>query len=184
MIWDFKTGDQVPPSYTVKLKHSIHVGEEVTFPSQKHTTGADGRWTARNLPPELPNRISITGSHSNFIDVRVSLDDKPEIESELRAGTYQANRGLEVRGRVNEEQQPKSPARNPMRRTFGRSRSPEAKSPSPFRRAQIPPRRFRSGKFCLRLQISNPSARNSHSCLSHASGASFFRGLASAGWNS
>jgi len=141
MIWDFRTGDQVPASYTVKLKGSIHVGgfvvdpegnpiaeatvslgrfwrggeemknqgEEVTFPSQKHTSGVDGRWAARNVPPELLERISISGSHSNFIDARVSLDGKSEVESELRAGTYklQLRRGLVVRGRViNEQQQP------------------------------------------------------------------------------
>jgi hypothetical protein len=31
-VWDFKAGDQVPPSYTVKLKGSIHVGGLVVDP--------------------------------------------------------------------------------------------------------------------------------------------------------
>jgi hypothetical protein len=141
MMWDLKAGDEVPPSYTVKLKGSIRMGglvvdpegnpvseatvslarfwpggeqirrqgEEVTFPTQKHTTDAEGRWTARNVPPELLDRIFVNADHTNFIAVQVSTENKPEIEQELRAGTYklQLQRGLEARGRViNEQQQP------------------------------------------------------------------------------
>ena len=84
-------------------------GEEADFPSQKHTTGADGRWSARNLPTELLNNISITASHSNYLDARVSIAGTPEAEAELRAGTHrlQLGRGSFARGRVvNEDQQP------------------------------------------------------------------------------
>ena len=84
-------------------------GEESNFPTQKHTTSSDGHWTARNLPPDLLERIGISGSHTNFRDAYVSMDGKPEIEKELRAGTYklQLTRGLIVQGRViNEQQQP------------------------------------------------------------------------------
>lgn len=139
MMWDLKAGDEVPPSFTVKLKGSIHVGglvidpdgnpvseatvslsrfwrgsdeiklqgEEATFPTQKHTTGADGRWSARNVPPELLERIHVRAEHTNFIGAQISADGKPEIEQELRAGTskIQLLRGLAVRGRVVDEQQ-------------------------------------------------------------------------------
>jgi hypothetical protein len=142
VLWDRKSGDDIPGSYTVRLKSSVHVGgfvvdpegnpvadamvtlsrfwtsgdsapyrkgEEAAFPTQRHITGTDGRWTARNLPSELLDRIGIEASHTNFIGVRVTMESKPEIEQELREGKYklQLARGLEVRGRViNEQQQP------------------------------------------------------------------------------
>lgn len=84
-------------------------GEEADFPLQKHTTGADGRWTARNLPPELLQNISVTGSHSNYLENRLTMGSKAAVESELRAGTFKLvlTRGLAARGRVvNEQQQP------------------------------------------------------------------------------
>ncbi len=84
-------------------------GEEADFPMQKHTTGTDGRWAARNLPPELLERISITASHSNYLENRVTVDRAPGIFPELQAGTYKLvlTRGLSARGRVvNEQQQP------------------------------------------------------------------------------
>jgi hypothetical protein len=139
MMWDLNAGDEVPPSFTVKLKGSIHVGgvvvdpegnpvseaivslsrfwrgsdeikrqgEEATFPTQKHTTSADGRWTARNVPPELLERIHVRAEHTNFIGAQISADGKPEVEQELRAGTskIQLLRGFAVRGRVVDEQQ-------------------------------------------------------------------------------
>lgn len=92
----------------------LEKGDEPTVPTQKHMTGPDGRWTARNLPSDLLDRIHFTGSHSNFISVQVSMDDKPHVERELRAGTYrlQLKPGTEVRGRViNEQQHPIAQAR-------------------------------------------------------------------------
>ena len=100
-------------------------GEEPAFSRQNHTTEADGRWAARNLPAELLERISVEGSHTNFIGVRVDMDAKPEIEQELRAGTHKLvlKRGLEVRGRVlNEQQQPIADAQVWAGRRFYRER--------------------------------------------------------------
>jgi hypothetical protein len=100
-------------------------GEESTFLSQKHVTGSDGRWTARNLPSELLHRIFVIGSHTNFIGVQVSMEDKAEIEQALRAGTHrlQLKRGLEVRGRViNDRQEPIAEAQVWAGRKFSRDR--------------------------------------------------------------
>ncbi len=100
-------------------------GEDATFATQKHVTGADGRWTARNLPPELLERIMITASHSNYLGVSMSVDNKPEALQPLRDGTHrlELKRGLEVRGRViNEQQQPIADAQVWAGNSFGGSR--------------------------------------------------------------
>lgn len=157
MVWDLKTGDTIPATYTVKLKSGVQVGglvvdtegnpvadatvslnrywtggeerlnkgEETTFPSQKHTTGPDGHWSARSLPPELVHRIFIGATHPDFISVQVSMDGKAEAEKELRAGTYKLalKRGLVVRGRVvNQQQEPIARARVWAGRRFSRER--------------------------------------------------------------
>lgn len=84
-------------------------GEQPASIYQKQTTGADGRWTGRNLPSELLERIQVSASHGSYIGAVVTVGGKPEVERELRAGTFrlQLKRGLEARGRViNEQQQP------------------------------------------------------------------------------
>jgi len=100
-------------------------GEEPWFARQKFITEADGRWAARNLPSELLDRIYVEAAHTNFIGVQVSMDGKPEVEKELREGIYKLvlKRGLDVRGRVVDEQQaPIANAKVWAGRRFGRDR--------------------------------------------------------------
>lgn len=134
MMWDLKTGDQIPARYEIKLTRGVRIGgvvvdpegspvagatvalsrfwrggenmqtkgEEPEFPTQRQISGPDGRWAARNLPAALLERISVTGSHSNFVEVRVSMDGNAAIEQELREERHvlTLKRGNDVRGRV------------------------------------------------------------------------------------
>ena len=81
-------------------------GEEAEFPTQKHTTVSDGRWSAHNLPPELLGRIFVNGSHPDFVGTNITVGGSPEIEKQLRAGTHKLvlMRGLGVHGLVTDEQ--------------------------------------------------------------------------------
>ncbi|HMJ88654.1 MAG TPA: carboxypeptidase-like regulatory domain-containing protein [Candidatus Acidoferrum sp.] len=162
MVWDLKTGDVIPPVFTIKLKAGFQVGgsvvdpddkpvpdatvslfrywsggderqrkgEEAAFSRQKHTTDGDGRWRAQNLPAELLHRIFVEASHTNFIGTQISMDGKPQVEKELRAGTYKLalKRGLELRGHVvDEQQQPVAGAQVAAGRKYSRDRQ-ETKS--------------------------------------------------------
>jgi hypothetical protein len=82
-------------------------GEDVGFASVTQTTGADGKWQASGLPPDLLDRISINVSHSNYLGASVRMERNPQVESALRAFTHETRlqRGFGVRGRVLDNQE-------------------------------------------------------------------------------
>jgi beta-lactamase regulating signal transducer with metallopeptidase domain len=84
-------------------------GDDVDFERQEHTTGADGRWSAGNVPPEILTRISVSAKHPNFLNARVIGDPTRETLEQLTNQTHVLTllRGLDARGRVvNEQDQP------------------------------------------------------------------------------
>jgi beta-lactamase regulating signal transducer with metallopeptidase domain/protocatechuate 3,4-dioxygenase beta subunit len=84
-------------------------GDEVDFERQEHTTGADGRWSAGSVPPEILNRISVNAKHPDFLNARVIGDPTRETLEQLTNQTHVLTlpRGLDARGRVvNEQDQP------------------------------------------------------------------------------
>lgn len=84
-------------------------GDDVDFERQEHTTGADGRWSAGRVPPEILTRISVSATHPDFLNARVIGDPTRETLEQLTNQTHVLTllRGLDARGRVvNEQDQP------------------------------------------------------------------------------
>ncbi|MCC7376755.1 MAG: carboxypeptidase regulatory-like domain-containing protein [Verrucomicrobiales bacterium] len=84
-------------------------GDDVDFERQEHTTGADGRWSAGSVPPEILTRISVSAKHPDFLNARVIGDPTRETLERLTNQTHVLTllRGLDARGRVvNEQDQP------------------------------------------------------------------------------
>jgi protocatechuate 3,4-dioxygenase beta subunit len=84
-------------------------GDDVDFERQEHTTGADGRWSAGRVPPEILTRISVSAKHPDFLNARVIGDPTRETLEQLTNQTHVLTllRGLDARGRVvNEQDQP------------------------------------------------------------------------------
>lgn len=77
-------------------------GDGVDFERQEHTTGAEGRWSTGQVPPEILHRIGISAEHPDYILARVVGDWEKQAVEKLKQGTYELRlaRGLEVRGRV------------------------------------------------------------------------------------
>jgi len=81
-------------------------GDDVEFERQEHTTGADGRWAAGNIPPEILARIGITARHPDFLNARVIGNPTRETLASLTNQTHVLTlpRGLDASGRVVDEQ--------------------------------------------------------------------------------
>jgi len=77
-------------------------GDGVDFERQEHTTGADGRWSTGQVPPEILHRIGISAEHPDYILARAMGDWEKQAIEKLKQGAYELRlgRGLEVRGRV------------------------------------------------------------------------------------
>lgn len=81
-------------------------GAESDFPSQTHTTDVEGRWAARDIPPELLPRIGIQAQHADYVSVSDFGDRDESAAKSLREETHTITlgRGLEARGRVLDDQ--------------------------------------------------------------------------------
>ncbi|HEV2692792.1 MAG TPA: carboxypeptidase-like regulatory domain-containing protein [Verrucomicrobiae bacterium] len=77
-------------------------GEQADFPSKTMTTDALGAWSAKGLPVDMLDRISVNVSHPDFLNTNITVGDNGAVEKELRAGTLKMvlHRGLDVRGLV------------------------------------------------------------------------------------
>lgn len=136
MVWDLKTGDTVPATFTLKLKKGMHFGGIVVDPEgnpvsgatvsvyrfwsggemiktkgedpalsrEKQTTGEDGRWSMDNLPSELVDHMMAEATHTNFIAAHITIDDKNVAEMQKDTHKLVLTRGLEIRGRVLDDQ--------------------------------------------------------------------------------
>jgi protocatechuate 3,4-dioxygenase beta subunit len=80
-------------------------GQQSSFNGEKYVTDDAGLWTAKNLPPELIDHLSITVNHSNFMPTRFTVSDATA-EKALRDGSHvvKLQRGLEIFGRISDEQ--------------------------------------------------------------------------------
>ncbi|MGE3312372.1 MAG: M56 family metallopeptidase [Limisphaerales bacterium] len=80
-------------------------GDDVEFERQEHTTGADGRWSAGQVPPEILTRVGITAKHPDYLSARVIGNPTREILEQLTNQTHVLTllRGLDAHGRVLDE---------------------------------------------------------------------------------
>jgi len=85
--------------------HPDKKGEQSDFPTQKYTTGPDGRWSADSLPADLLGHIMLDIAHSNFFGTNFTVGRNPEIENQLRDKTLQIvlTAGTRARGFVLDE---------------------------------------------------------------------------------